>query len=92
MSSNRYRIEFTSDVPVSVIEDIVFAIYYHAEDSGCFVYKHDDKTTQQTAIEVTRHDRDKIVELTDGQVVETLRIVAKGLGVSVQELLRRASK
>lgn len=87
-STDRIELAFTSDVPEAFKDRTVQAIVSNAHHSNLHTYETFNKATGAYRIEVTAHDRTTF-DLTDGQVVERLRLTAKVQGMSVIELLRK---
>lgn len=91
-SDDRIHLEFTSDVSHAVRQRILEAVLEAAGDDDCYVYRAASKALSDTIhIDITAHDRTTF-DLTDGQVVERLRPIAKAQGISVMELLRRLAQ
>lgn len=89
---DRMEIEFTSDVPRIVREAIYSAIVDTVREGPIklWAYEAISRLNGAARIEITAHDRDTF-DLTDGQVVERLREVARTQSMSVQALLRKLS-
>lgn len=87
--NDRLEITFTSDVSQDVRENLVSLILADATDAGLFIYKTASTVQSNvTTIDIAAHDRETF-DLTDGQVMERLRVKAAAQGLSVIELLRR---
>jgi hypothetical protein len=89
---DRIRLDFTSDVPHSVGDDIVSIIRSAAMEAGLYCYEHYDKECGAWSIDITAHDRTRSVDLTDGQLVARLKAIADEKGITIADMLREAGK
>jgi hypothetical protein len=89
---DRIRLDFTSDVPSDLKDILVGNLKQACKDMRLYTYEHFDKECGAWSIDITAHDRTIPPPLTDGQIVARLRVAADDAGITLAEMLRRASK
>jgi hypothetical protein len=91
-SMDRVRIDFTSDVREIDRAYIIEDIRKSASLQALYTYEHFDKESCAWSIDITAHDRSIPPPLTDSQIVARLQVAAEDAGITLAEMLRRASK
>jgi hypothetical protein len=87
--TDRVHIAFTSSVPEDTRRTIIDTVVSLAQAAGMYVYQEPSTELSGTIrLDITAHDR-ATFDLTDGQVVERLRLKAAAQGISINEMLRR---
>ena len=92
----RIHVTFTSDVPQAA-RDYVLDMLASMDgatlgERRLYAYRQPSSVLSDTVqIDITGHDRTTF-DLTDGQVIERLRLSAKAQGISVIEMLRRLAQ
>src|SRR5665811_458319 len=89
---DRIRLDFTSDVEERKRDVLLNGLRGSATALGLYTYEHYDKESGAWSIDITAHDRTRSVDLTDGQLVARLRIIAEEKGITIADMLREASK
>jgi hypothetical protein len=89
---DRIRLDFTSDVTAQQRDYIIGCIRGTALSANLYTYEHFDKESCAWSIDITAHDRSIPRPLTDGQIIARLQVAAEDAGITLAEMLRRASK
>ena len=89
---DRVRIDYTSDVSRDVRDDVLGAIDKVVRLHNLYAYTHFDTAISGWSIDIAAHDRTRSVDLTDGQIVELLRVTAAERGITIGDLLREAAQ
>ena len=89
---DRVRLDYTSDVVADDRATIENCLTSTVARLGLFSYSHYDKESGAWSIDITAHDRTRMIELTDNQLVARLKSIADERGITIADMLREAGR